>query len=204
MKDLPRELVYDETDLPPGKGWDMREVIRNLAAGVMPEGFAEFFERDPERAVPAEEGVIVSPADGILEVEPGGGRTRFIVHLRFTDVHVQRVPLTGKVLSVERAGSGFLDPQQEGYFGCVQTVSRIESRLGAYEVRQMTALLARRIQTFIRPGDAVRTGDRLGRILLGSTVVLDLPVGVEVAAPAGGKVLGGETVLARFPAGGVR
>ena len=197
-KDLPPELVYDESDLPAGAGWDIRKVIANLAAGLVPEEFRKFFDRDPERIPPKEDGVIVSPADGILEVGESRGMTRFIIHLRFTDVHVQRVPLGGTVASVERSGSGFFDPQDARYSDCVQTISKIDSPLGIYEVRQMTALLARRIQTFVRPGDAVRTGDRLGRILLGSTVSLLLPGALKSVAAAGRKVLAGETVLARF------
>jgi phosphatidylserine decarboxylase len=198
VKDLPEEFVFDESDLPPGRGWDIRAIIAGLGRGALPEGFKEFFDRDPERNTPEGPGVVVSPADGILEVVREPGRTRFVVHLRFTDVHVQRVPLSGTVLGVERAGSGFFDPQDPRYPSCVRAVTTVSSRLGTYEVRQMTALLARRIQTFLRPGQAVRAGERLGRILLGSTVELVVPGSLEPAAAPGSRVLGGETVLARF------
>jgi phosphatidylserine decarboxylase len=204
MKELPKEYVYDEADLPPGLGWNMGEIIRSLREGQPPESFSRFFDRDPDRSVPARNDAIVSPADGILEIERGGAATRFVVRMRFTDVHVQRVPLSGTVVEVLQSGEGFYDPQDEKYLDCVKKITRVESVLGTYEVRQLTALLTRRVETFLKPGESVRTGQRLGRILLGSTVILTVPGAMEIMAPSGSKVRAGETILASFKAPALR
>ncbi|MFA6092723.1 MAG: phosphatidylserine decarboxylase [Elusimicrobiota bacterium] len=196
---FPKEYIYDENDLPPGSGWDIPAILRELAQGRMPSDFAKFFDRDPERRPPEREDVVVSPADGILELKPApNAPARFVIHLRVTDVHVQRVPLAGTVREVLREGSGHFYPDDERYWGGVQAVTTVESRLGIYIVRQLTTLVTRRIENYLQPGSAVRTGDRLGRIRLGSTVTLDLPGRWKPVARTGQKVVAGETLLAEF------
>lgn len=196
---FPEKYIFDESDLPANSGWSMRRVLAEIEAGRIPEDFRLFFDRDPERRTPEEKGLIVAPADGLLELRRREGRSpEFVVHLRLTDVHVQRVPLAGTVRDVRREGSGFFYPDQEGYWGGVQTATTIDSAAGAYVVRQITTLITRRIENDLRPGQAVATGQRLGRIRLGSTVVLELPGRWETLGLDGQKVVGGETPLARL------
>jgi len=196
---FPENLIYDEADLPPGSGWNMRKILGEIEAGRVPGDFLRFFDRDPERKTPAEAGLIVAPADGLLELRRREGRApEFVVHLRLTDVHVQRVPLAGTVRDVRGEGSGFFYPDQEGYWGGVQTATTIDSAAGPYVVRQITTLITRRIESYLKPGESVTTGQRLGRIRLGSTVVLELPGRWEALARDGQKVYGGETPLARL------
>lgn len=196
---FPEKYVFDESDLPPGSGWTMRGILSELEAGRLPEDFRRFFDRDPERRPPREPGLVVAPADGLLELRRREGRPfEFVVHLRLTDVHVQRVPLAGTVRDVRREGSGFFYPDQEGYWGGVQAVTTVDSAAGTYVVRQITTLITRRIENDLKPGQAVATGQRLGRIRLGSTVLLELPGRWEPLARDGQKLVGGETPLARL------
>lgn len=196
---FPEKYIFDEGDLPPGSGWNMRRVLAEIEAGRIPEDFRRFFDRDPERRTPPEPGLVVAPADGLLELRRRPGRApEFVVHLRLTDVHVQRVPLAGTVLEVRREGSGYFYPDQEGYWGGVQAVTTIDSKAGPYLIRQITTLITRRIENDLTAGSAVATGQRLGRIRLGSTVVLELPGRWEPLCRDGQKVVAGETPLARL------
>lgn len=200
-KPFPEEYIFDERDLPSNSGWSMRRILAEIESGRIPEDFRSFFDRDPERLTPDAVGLIVSPADGLLELRNRAGRPpEFVVHLRLTDVHVQRVPLAGVVRDVRNEGSGYFYPDQEGYWGGVQTATTIDSAAGAYVVRQITTLITRRIENYLRPGQEAATGQRLGRIRLGSTVILELPGHWELLCRDGQKVIGGETPLARLVA----
>jgi phosphatidylserine decarboxylase len=199
---FPRDLVWDESEVPAGSGWKMRGLIESLEKGLIPEGFRAFFDRDPERSPPADPALVLAPADGLVELRrPAGRAPEFLIHLRLTDVHVQRVPLAGRVVSVERAGRGIFNPDDPHYFDGVQAVTTIESALGAYRVRQITALLTRRLETYLTPGRRVAAGERLGRIRLGSAVILELPGDWEPLVADRQKVLGGLTPLARARTG---
>lgn len=199
---FPEKYIFDESDLPAGLGWNMRRILGAIESGRIPEDFRRFFDRDPQRRPPTEPGLIISPADGLLELRRRTGKDpEFVIHLRLTDVHVQRVPLAGVVRSVVNSGSGYFYPDQEGYWGGVQTATTIDSTTGSYVVRQITTLITRRIENNLRPGQAVATGERLGRIRLGSTVVLEMPGRWTVEATDGQKVVGGETVLAQLSSG---
>lgn len=198
-KPFPKKYIFDAGDLPADSGWNLRRILGEIEKGLVPEDFRRFFDRDPQRHAPTEPGLIVSPADGLLELRRrAGGAPEFVIHLRLTDVHVQRVPLAGIVRSVQSEGGGFFYPDQEGYWGGVQTATTIDSAAGSYVVRQITTLITRRIENDLRSGQAVATGERLGRIRLGSTVVLELPGRWTAEAADGQKVRGGETVLARL------
>jgi len=144
---------------------------------------------------------VLAPADGLIELRrPAGRPAEFIVHLRLTDVHVQRVPFPGRVVAVETAGRGHFYPDDPHYLTGVQAVTTIDSALGVYRVRQITTLITRRLETYLEPGRAVAAGERLGRIRLGSTVILELPGDWEALVAPRQKVYGGLTPLARAKA----
>lgn len=197
---FPEEYVFDPADAPPGSGWTRRSVLDLLEQGREPAGFRAFFDRDPERVPPPGEDLVLAPADGLLELLPPRGEApaRFVVHLRLTDVHVQRAPLAGRVLSVERTGEGHYYPDDPRYPLGVQAVTRVRSAAGDYAVRQLTTLLTRRLETYLAPGQEVRAGERLGRIRLGSTVILEFPGALTPLAAPGQKVYAGLTPLARL------
>jgi phosphatidylserine decarboxylase len=174
-------------------------MLECIKRGDIAEDFNAFFDRDPERVSPLDPALVLAPADGLVELQrPAGRAAQFVVHLRLTDVHVQRVPFAGRVRSVEPSGHGHFYPEDPKYWTGVQVVTTIESALGVYRVRQLTTLITRRIETWVMPGDEVKAGQRLGRIRLGSTVILELPGDWEPLVADREKVYGAVTPLARL------
>ncbi len=175
--------------------WDVKVITEQLENNIVDPEFVKFFDRDPIRVPPKEKNVIVSPTDGkILSIKD----YTITIRMSLLDVHVQRIPISGKVISVEQGGSGFLPGNVEGYSNNVQTITTLDTEIGTVVVKQITGNLVRRIQTYVKPGDDVVIGDKLGRILLGSTVVIVLPKNVEITINKSQKVYGGETVIARY------
>jgi len=163
---------------------------------------ATFF-RDPERIVPEGDDLIVAPADGRVVVVPrasGGTGDCIAIFLSLADVHVNRSPVSGKVLAV-RYTPGKFRPAWEPEAGSSneRNTLTLEGPAGNYGVSQIAGLVARRIHCFKRPGDGVARGERIGYIAFGSRTELTLPPGAEVAVRVGDKVRGGETVIARLP-----
>lgn len=177
---------------------DMWKVVARIFNGLIPEDFAAFFARDPERRVPSEPEVIVAPADGIvLSLSTGTSRT-IVISLGLTDVHVQRIPIPGRIVSMKTDGSGHLPTTMPQHFKNVSVVTVLETAIGPVEIRQITGLWTKRIQNFIKPGDEVVRGQRMGRILLGSTVTLTVPERAAFSVAQYDRVFGGETVIARY------
>lgn len=179
--------------------WNAEQIKNQITNGIIDPEFQKFFDRDPERKVPAQKNIIVSPADGtILSVNKDNSAYTITIRLSFFDVHVQRVPLSGRVLSVERLGSGFFSGKDPRYLNGVQTVTTLKTVIGKIVIKQITSLFATRIATYPQAGDNVTIGDRLGRILLGSTVVIILPDSANIVIKEGDRVYGSETVIADY------
>ena len=200
---FPREYMYEPDEAPEPGGWhDHTKVLRvidDAMKGLIPEKLRLFFDRDPHRTPPTRTDVLIAPSDGMLEIEHHGDEIAFVIYLRLTDVHVQRVPAAGRVVSVKREGHGFYYPDHERYRDGVQAVTEIDAEIGRLRIRQITTLANKRIRTFLDAGDRVAGGDRLGRILLGSTVILHAPADkVTPLAKPGDRVWAGESVLAEF------
>lgn len=166
--------------------------------------FLDWFNRDPEREIPTQPNIIVSPADGfITAIETYGASKHVVIEMRYTDVHVQRVPISGKVIHIE--GEGQKLPKHFGIgdytsdkMAPYQKVTTIESEIGVVKVRQITSYFAQRIQIFINIGDGVDRGQRLGRVLAGSTVVLEVPKEVSILITKNQDVTGGETIIGNY------
>lgn len=167
-------------------------------------GFVFYFFRDPERRVPSDAAVIVSPADGrVMEVvdeathgQPG---RRVSIFLSVFDVHVNRVPAAGTIRSVEYHRGKFLaamrsraSAENEHNVVCVATAR------GDLVVKQIAGWIARRILCWKQEGDTVAAGERLGMIRFGSRVDLWLPLDTEILVRPGQHVAGGSTILARW------
>lgn len=131
------------------------------------------FFRDPERSTG--EG-LVAPAHGrVLGVEHEGGRTRVSTFMSPLDVHVIRAPLAGKVVLMERHGSGFLRAYDPEAGHNVQLEIGFEGVDTTFTVVMITGWLARRIVPYISPGDEVDKGSRIGLIRFGSRVDVMVP-----------------------------
>ena len=155
---------------------------------------ALYFFRDPER--PTGEG-LVAPAHGrVLGVDEDSGRTRVSTFMSPFDVHVIRAPLDGKVVLMERHGSGFRKAYEPEAGHNVQLEIGFEGEHTTFTVVMITGWLARRIVPYISPGDAVTRGSRIGLIRFGSRVDVMVPRGVfTFNVEKGSRVKAGSTSL---------
>ncbi len=165
-----------------------------LAAAVV------FFFRDPDRSPPAEAGAILAPADGrIVRIGPSvDGRlgTEVSIFLSLFDVHINRAPCTGRIEGVaSNRGTFQVAWRDEASRKNAQTVIHLKEGSRDIFVRQVAGLLARQIVTWVRPGQEVRAGERIGMIRFGSRVDLLLPEGVRPRVDIGDPVRGGESII---------
>ncbi|MDX6765929.1 MAG: phosphatidylserine decarboxylase family protein [Candidatus Methylacidiphilales bacterium] len=168
-----------------------------------------YFFRDPERPIPPDPLDIVSPADGrVISVEileetafQHGPMRRIAVFLSVFDVHVNRMPVAGRIIKSHHHAGEFLDARNPEID--VRNEAQnwlIETDRGPVVVRQIAGLIARRIVAWAREGDSLDKGQRFGMIRFGSRTDVYLPVDCEVAVKAGDRVQGGSSVIARWPA----
>ena len=178
-----------------------------VVLGVLTLALAGFF-RDPERVIPAGEGLVVAPADGrivsIARVEgeslPVQSRTRISIFLSPLDVHINRIPVAGRIEEISyRAGKFLAAYKEEASRQNEQNVLVIADAQGRkLGVVQIAGVLARRIVCRVKPGDNVARGARFGLIMFGSRTDLYLPADCRVEVEEGRKVKGGETIIGRF------
>jgi len=168
--------------------------------------FVLAFFRNPVRALPGGDADVVSPADGRvlavdeLEDERGRKGLRIGIFLSVFDVHVNRAPLAGRVVSIERSGSRYLaayDPRGEREN--VRLRMELELRDGRrIAVVQITGLIARRIVCHPQLGEWLSRGARYGLIRFGSRTDVWLPLGSQALVRRGDRVRGGATLIARL------
>ncbi len=184
--------------------------------GALVFGILAFF-RDPVRVTPQGDKLIVAPADGLITLiqkmspppelsadvggAPGLGDspvTRVSIFMSVFDVHINRAPISGLVKRVNYIPGKFLnadlDKASEENERQHFLIERADgTRIG---FTQIAGLVARRIIPFVKAGDTVMAGQRVGLIRFGSRVDVYLPAGTEPAVLKGQKVVAGETVLA--------
>jgi phosphatidylserine decarboxylase len=136
--------------------------------------FILFFFRDPERAIPAEPGAIVSPADGrVLSVEAseweGEPRTRISIFLSIFNVHVNRAPIAGKITNLSyQPGRFHVASKEVAGERNEQNVITMEGEGTRVVFKQIAGLIARRIEFWRKTGDDLARGERVGMIRFGS------------------------------------
>ncbi len=177
--------------------------------GVVLTLWCVYFFRDPDRAVPTRAGLIVSPADGRVQLieravppeELGLGpdaRLRISIFLNVFNVHVNRVPFGGTIVrQVYRPGK---------FFNAALDKASEENERHAVHLRsddgqdiifvQIAGLVARRIVCYLTDGQQVRTGERFGLIRFGSRTDIYLPEGIQPLVAVGQNMVGGETIIA--------
>jgi phosphatidylserine decarboxylase len=168
--------------------------------------FTTFFFRDPARAIPQGQGLVVSPADGrVVQVVPappdhplGDGVTQVSIFLSVFDVHINRAPIAGRIAAFEHHPGEFLPAfDHKASLRNEQTSITIEDGMGRVLFKQIAGLIARRIVFRKHLNDTVSAGERVGLIKFGSRVDLFLPRGVSVQVKVGDRVQGGASVVAR-------
>ena len=176
------------------------------------------FFRDPERVVPQGDDLIVSPADGLVSLItqmdppaelvgddgsghrglPPGPVTRVSIFMSVFDVHINRTPIGGVVRRLIYMPGKFmnadLDKASEENERQHILIERDDGL--AIGFTQIAGLVARRIIPFVKPGDTVAAGQRVGLIRFGSRVDVYLPAGTDASVLLGQKVVAGETILA--------
>jgi len=182
-----------------GLGWLFAIPLVVLAA------FFLFFFRDPERQVVAADDVVLSPADGRVLVAgpaeakaaPPGEWLQISIFLSPMDVHVNRVPVSGRVTHVSFQRGRFLPAyHRDAAATNERSEIRIEHRGRPTVVRQIVGVLARRVVCRAVLGAEVRAGDRYGVMKFGSRMDVFLPTNAELRVKPGDGVRGGETIIA--------
>ncbi|MCB2136259.1 MAG: phosphatidylserine decarboxylase [Rhodobacteraceae bacterium] len=168
-----------------------------------------YFFRDPARLTPVREGLIISPADGVVQMigkfappeELGLGSepmTRIAVFMNVFNCHVNRAPIAGRIEKIAYRPGKFLnasldkasvDNERNGL-----TIRMEDGR--AIGVVQIAGLVARRIVCEVKEGQAINTGERFGMIRFGSRLDIYLPEGVNPLVAVGQSTIAGETPLA--------
>lgn len=181
-----------------------------LLSLVVTLGVAGFF-RNPERIVPTKEGAVVSPADGVVigidVVKPLASMDlgeaemkRVMIFLSVFDVHINRVPIAGRILKVEHVSGKF------EHAGKPKSTDHNEHNLVVLESEsgkrisfvQIAGFVARRIVCDAEEGDFYATGERYGLIKFGSRVDLYLPQDCQIEVSVGQRMIGGETIITKI------
>lgn len=190
-------------------GWAWCWPVGGLFVLLWAAGMAFF--RDPQRRVPAEPGIMVAPADGLvvetadLDHHPdvNGPARRISIFLSVFDVHVNRSPCEGVVRLMRYEPGRFVDARNSDS-GRVNEANTIviepdDPAEGPVVVRQIAGLIARRIVCDLKVGDRVKTGQRIGLIKFGSRTELIFPAGspYRPSVKVGDRSRGAVTIMAR-------
>lgn len=181
--------------------------------GVGATVWCYYFFRDPKRATPLREGLIVSPADGVVSLieravpppelgMPDAPLTRVSVFMSVFNCHVNRAPIAGEITEIAYRPGKFLNASldkasadNERNSLCIRMADQRQ-----IAVVQIAGLVARRIVCFTSKGQTIATGERFGLIRFGSRLDVYLPDGVAPLVSLGQTMIAGETVLADLAA----
>lgn len=179
--------------------------------------FVFAFFRDPERVVPQADNLLVSPADGLvslisqvapppeLQGDDAAGRglgsdpvTRISIFMSVFDVHINRSPVSGTVRRIFYIPGRFMNADLDKASEENERQHILVERADGTPIgfTQIAGLVARRIIPFVKPGDIVAAGQRIGLIRFGSRVDVYLPRGTDAKVLLGQRVIAGETILA--------
>jgi phosphatidylserine decarboxylase len=167
--------------------------------------FFLWFFRDPQRSIPRGEGLVVSPADGVVtetvRIEtPNGPLQRISIFLNVFDVHVNRSPIAGEITAVRYQTGKFLNAMnQECAERNEQNIVTVCGEGIEIVFKQIAGLIARRIVFSYGEGDRVERGQRVGLIKFGSRTDVILPAEAEIRVKTGQRVKGGSSIIAEMP-----
>lgn len=185
--------------------------------------FSIVFYRDPQRSIPIEKNIIISPADGkVISIDAvKGGEIPFtikngeiiylpelngIIEENFTmisiymgplDVHVNRAPISGRVIDIIYIEGGHLPAFGNVFTENERNIVVIDGDVRTVTV-QIAGTVARRIDCYVNEGQTLNIGDKIGRIKLGSQVVVMYPSNSSTRIKVGDNVKAGETIIAEI------
>lgn len=167
-----------------------------------------YFFRDPPRTTPIRDGLVVSPADGRVNLIttlvpppelhlPREPMLRVSVFMNVFDCHVNRSPVTGTIAQVLYTPGLFINAElDKASEDNERNALVIETAGGRIGVVQIAGLVARRIVSFVKTGDALGAGERFGLIRFGSRLDIYMPITAQLLVGLGQTAVAGETVLA--------
>ena len=184
--------------------------------GIVLTVWCIFFFRDPDRVIPQGDGLVVSPADGIIQMvvdadppeELGmerGACTRIAVFMNVFDVHVNRAPVDGCIKRLAYRPGKFLNASFDKASEDNERQALLFETPASVEIAcvQIAGLVARRILCAVSTEQKLQAGERFGMIRFGSRVDVYVPKSTTIFAIEGQRVIAGETVLARLDGKGV-
>ena len=168
--------------------------------------FIFYFFRDPNRSIPIDD-FIISPADGTItfigdtnipKEIPGNSKTytKISIFLSILDVHVNRMPIDGKISNINYISGKFINATlNKSSNQNERNIIEIKNNNDTIYLVQIAGLVARRIVCDLKENQEVKKGDRIGIIKFGSRVDLYLPKNYNILVSNGQKVIGGETII---------
>lgn len=188
-------------------------MVTELAAifwiGTILTAWCAYFFRDPDRVTPQKEGLIIAPADGVVqsvkpsvppaELDMGSEEcTRISIFMNVFDVHINRIPIDGKIIRQAYTTGAYLNASFEK--ACEENERHailMETTAGNnIAFVQIAGFVARRIKCWVNDGAELKAGERFGLIQFGSRVDVYLPKGVNSLVAVGQRAIAGETVIA--------
>jgi phosphatidylserine decarboxylase len=179
--------------------------------GVILVGWCIYFFRDPDRVTPLGNGLIISPADGVVqmvgdatlppELDMGDAPMRRVsIFMNVFDCHVNRIPIDGEIVKNSYRSGKFLNASLDKASEDNERRSLVIKTEKGLEVTfvQIAGLIARRIVCWTDKGQSLRTGERYGMIRFGSRVDVYLPKGTRLLAIPGQRAVAGETPIAQL------
>ncbi len=179
--------------------------------GLILAAYCLYFFRDPERFVPAGDNLVVSPADGLVqmivpsvvppvELEMGSDpHTRISIFLNVFNVHINRVPISGTITAATYIKGKFLNAElDKASVENERQLLTVENAKGKIGFIQIAGFVARRIICDIEKGDEVLTGQRFGLIRFGSRLDVYIPESANIKVSIGQTAIGAETVIAEL------
>ena len=160
--------------------------------------FLLYFYRDPQRII---ESGIVSPADGLIQrAEIKKGMVYFSIFMNVHNVHVNRSPFDGRIISIKHKSGGYLPAFSKDSDKNERLLTKIETPIGVMKIIQIAGVLVRRIVSYVKPNSEVAKGERIGLIHFGSRVDLSFEsAGIDLSVKKGDKVLAGQRLANYTP-----
>ena len=187
--------------------WFISDIL--VIVGIVLTLWCIYFFRNPKRVTPTREGLIISPADGVVQMiskskppeELNMGETpvyRIAIFMNVFDVHINRCPVSGVISEKYYKPGKFFNASLDKASELNERMSIKATMQDGSNVAfvQIAGLIARRIVCFVEEGDELKAGERFGLIRFGSRVDVYLPPNIEPHVCIGQLSIGGETILA--------